>query len=249
MPTTLDFSVFDRFNFERQPVGIKYLLNKPEGLPKFDRSLAMCEMFKAAQDSEPFYADKDNFACLGSMVMGMKDADPIFESGEIGATEGIFREARANRRIYPYLPKLAKNSVRYAAFSPANKLTFDPDVLVITANVSQAEVILRALVYSSGKILQTRYSLVIICSWLFIYPYTSGEANFTVTGLGYGMKSRKVLPEGLMLISVPFDLLPMLIENLRNMEWVLTLYTANEDERAEYFKKTTEEIRRRYESG
>jgi uncharacterized protein (DUF169 family) len=249
MPTTLDFSVFDRFDFERQPVGIKYLLNRPEGLPKFDRSLAMCEIFKAAQDSAPFYADKDNFACLGSMVMGMKDADPIFESGEIGATEGIFREARANRRIYPYLPKLAKNSVRYAAFSPANKLTFDPDVLVITANVSQAEVILRALVYSSGKILQTRYSLVIMCSWLFIYPYTSGEANFTVTGLGYGMKSRKVLPEGLMLISVPFDLLPMLIENLRNMEWVLTLYTANEDERAEYFKKTTEEIRRRYESG
>ena len=249
MPTTLDFSVFDRFDFERQPVGIKYLLNKPEGLPRFDKSLAICEIFKSAQGSEPFYADKDNFACLGSMVMGMKDADPIFESGEIGATEGIFREARANRRIYPQLPKLARNSVRYVSFSPANKLTFDPDVLVITANISQAEVILRALVYSSGKVLQTRYSLVIMCSWLFIYPYTSGEANFTVTGLGYGMKSRKVLPEGLMLISIPFDLLPMLIENLSNMEWVLTLYTANDEARAEYFKKTTEDIRRRYESG
>ena len=63
------------------------------------------------------------------------------------------------------------------------------------------------------------------------------------------MKSRKVLPEGLMLISVPFDLLQMLIENLNNMEWVLPLYTANDEERAEYFKKTTEEIRRRYENG
>ena len=248
MSATLDFSVFDRFDFERQPVGIKYLLNKPEGLPQFDGSLAMCEIFKAAQDSEPFYADKDNFACLGSMVMGMKDPDPIFESGEIGATEGIFREARANRRIYPDLPKLAKNSVRYVAFSPAGKLAFDPDVLVITATVSQAEILLRALNYSSGKILNTRYSLVIMCAWLFIYPYTSGEANFTVTGLGYGMKARKVLPEGLMLISVPFDLLAMLIDNLQNMEWVLTLYTADDDERAEYFKKTTEEIRRRYES-
>jgi uncharacterized protein (DUF169 family) len=249
MPTTLDFSVFDRFDFERQPVGIKYLLNRPDGLPRFDKSLAMCEIFKAAQDSEPFYADKDNFACLGSMVMGMKDPDPIFESGEIGATEGIFREARANRRIYPQLPKLARNSVRYVSFSPANKLTFDPDVLVITATVSQAEIILRALNYSSGKILNTRYSLVIMCAWLFIYPYISGEANFTVTGLGYGMKARKVLPEGLMLISIPFDSLTMLLDNLSNMEWVLTLYTANDDERAEYFKKTTEEIRRRYENG
>lgn len=249
MPTTLDFSIFDRFDFERQPVGIKYLLNRPDGLPRFEKSLAMCEIFRAAQDSEPFFADKDNFACLGSMVMGMKDPDPIFESGEIGATEGIFREARANRRIYPQLPKLARNSVRYVSFSPANKLTFDPDVLVITATVSQAEIILRALNYSSGKILNTRYSLVIMCAWLFIYPYTSGEANFTITGLGYGMKSRKVLPEGLMLIAIPFDSLPMLLDNLRNMEWVLTLYTANDEERAEYFRKTTEEIRRRYENG
>ena len=249
MPTSLDFSIFERFNFERKPVGIKYLLNKPEGLPKFDRSLAMCEMFRAAQDSEPFYAAKDNFACLGAVVMGMRDMEPIFESGEIGATEGIFKEARANRRIYSELPKLARDTVRYAAFSTADKLTFDPDVLIITAPVNQAEIILRALNYSTGKILTTRYSLVIMCSWLFIYPYISGEANFTVTGLGYGMKSRKVLPEGLMLISVPFDLLPKLIDNLQNMEWVLPLYTATDEERAEYFRKTTEEIKRRYEAG
>jgi uncharacterized protein (DUF169 family) len=249
MPTSLDFSGFDRFNFERKPVGIKYLLNRPGGLPRFDRSLAMCEIFKAAQDSEPFYADRDNFACLGSMVMGMKEPDPIFESGEIGATEGIFKEARANRRIYPQLPKLAKDTVRYVAFSTADKLTFDPDVLVFTTTVNQAEIILRALNYSTGRILNSRYSLVIMCAWLFIYPYTTGEANFTVTGLGYGMKSRKVFPEGLMLISVPFDQLSMLIDNLKTMEWVLTLYTANDDERAEYFRKTTEEIRSRYENG
>jgi uncharacterized protein (DUF169 family) len=248
MPTSLDFSVFDRFNFERKPVGIKYLLNKPEGLRKFDGSLAMCEMFKAAQDVEPFYATEDNFSCLGAMVMGMKDTEPIFESGEIGATEGIFKEARANRRIYPELPKLARGTVRYVSFSTADKLTFDPDVLVITATVNQAEIILRALNYSTGNILTTRYSLVIMCSWLFIYPYISGKANFTVTGLGYGMKSRKVLPEGLMLISIPFDLLTMLIDNLQNMEWVLTLYTATDEERAEYFRKTTEEIKRRYEA-
>jgi len=29
-----DLSVFNRFNFERPPVGIKYLLNKPKGIKK-----------------------------------------------------------------------------------------------------------------------------------------------------------------------------------------------------------------------
>jgi len=33
------------------------------------------------------------------------------------------------------------------------------------------------------------------------------------------MKARQVLPEGLMLITIPFDLLPMMIENLEDMEW------------------------------
>jgi uncharacterized protein (DUF169 family) len=149
MPVSIDLSILDRFEFAHKPVGIKYLLNKPEGLEKFDRNLAMCEMFRAAQDSPPFYAGKDNFTCLGSLAMGMREGDPIFESGEIGATEGIFKEARANRRIYPNMPKLAKDTVRYVAFSPADKLTFDPDVLVITAPVDKAEIVLRALCYST----------------------------------------------------------------------------------------------------
>ena len=39
-----DLSVFDRFNFERQRAGIKYLPNKPEGLEKLDNILDSCEM-------------------------------------------------------------------------------------------------------------------------------------------------------------------------------------------------------------
>ena len=245
--TPRNYSIFDRFNFERKPVGIKFLLNKPDGIEKLDKDLPLCQMFKEAQDRSPFYAVKDNFTCLGSLVLGMKEAEPIFESGEIGATEGIYKEARANRRIYNYIPKLAKDTVRYVAFSPLDEISFDPDVLVITASVSQAEIILRALSYSTGKALTTKSTPVIMCAWLFVYPYVSGEANFSVTGLGTGMKSRKVLPEGLMLISIPFDLLPMTIDNLQNMEWVLPLHNIDEDDK-EYFKKVTGEIRQRYES-
>jgi hypothetical protein len=86
-----------------------------------------------------------------------------------------------------------------------------------------------------------------MCSWLFVYPYISGEANFTVTGLGYGMKIKKLFPEGLLLISVPFDLLPALIDNLNDMQWVLPMFNATNEEIAEYQRKTVEDINRRYE--
>ena len=243
--TPKDYSIFNKFNFERSPVGVKFLLHKPDGIGQLDKELALCEMFKEAQGRNPFYATKENFACLGSLVLGMKEPEPIFVSGEVGAKEGIYKEARANKRIYQYIPKLPKDTVRYVAFSPLDQLSFDPDVFIITANVSQAEIILRAVSYTTGKMLTTKSTPVIMCSWLFAYPYASGELNYTVTGLGSGMKARKVLPEGLMLISVPYDLLPMLTENLQDMQWVLPLHTIADDDK-EYFVRTTEEIRQEY---
>ena len=88
-----------------------------------------------------------------------------------------------------------------------------------------------------------------MCSWLFVYPYVSGEMNYAVTGLGYGMKAKRLLPEGLMLISIPYDLLPMLIQNLQEMDWVLKLHTLNDEERIEFQKSIMDEMRLEYKNG
>jgi len=241
-----DYSVFDKFKFERKPVGIKFLLNKPEGIKQLDKGLTFCEMLREAQKSEPFYAKKENFTCMGPRLLGMSDLEPIAESGEIGASDGIYQEARANRRIYQHIPKLAKDTVRYVAYSPVDKLTFEPDVVVFTASVSQAEVLLRGLAYATGRIMTTRTTPAVVCSWLFVYPFVSGEANYSITGLGYGMKARNVFPEGLILISIPYDLLPGLTENLGEMKWELPAYALKDDERNDYFKKAMEAIMKRY---
>lgn len=244
-----DYSIFEKFNFEHQPVGMKYLLNKPEGIEKLDKSMPICQMFREAQDRSPFYAAGENFACVERLLLGFMEPEPIFESGQIGAKEKIYQEARANRRIYQYVPKLAKDTVRYVAFSPANKLPFEPDVLVITASPGQAEIILRALSYSTGKPLTTKITPVLMCAWVFLYPYVNGELNYTITGLGYGMRIKKLLPEGLVLISVPYDLLPRLIDNLRDMDWVLPITVLNEEERQKFSTKVMEEIRQEYQNG
>lgn len=246
MQSTLrDYSVFNEFHFERSPVAVKFLLNRPGGMDRLDKELALCEMFGEAQGRDPFYVSSENFACLGSLVLGMREPEPIFISGEVGAKEGIYKEARANKRIYRYIPKLPKDTVRHVAFSPLDRISFDPDILILTTDVSQAEIILRASTYTTGKMLTAKSTPVIMCSWIFVYPYVTGELNYTVTGLGSGMKARKVLPEGLMLISVPWDLLPMLTENLRDMQWDLPLHNIADDD-AEYFTRVTDEIRQEY---
>ena len=243
-----DLSVFNKFNFERPPVGVKFLFGKPEGIKKLDKTLALCEMLREAQGSAPFYATKDDFECVGPLILGMAESEPIFESGQLGPRLKIFKEPRANNRIYYYIPRMIKGTVNCIAFSPLNKLSFDPDVLIITAKPSQAEIILRAMTYTTGKMWTAKGTSVIGCAWLFVYPYLSGELNFTVTGLGVGMKGRQVLPEGLMLISIPWDLLPTMIENLQDMEWVLPEYKRTRDENSEGFIRLAEELQREFQA-
>ena len=245
-PFQIDMSIFLEFSFERKPVGIKFLLNKPDGIERLDKNLTFCQMLKEAQDSIPFYAMKENFACVGPMLLGMREADTTALSGQIGASDGIYKEARANRRIYQHVPRLDKDTVRYITFSPVDKLYFDPDVLIITANPSQAEILMRAICYSTGRILTTKTTPAVICSWLFVYPYVSGESNYSITGLGFGMKARKVFPEGLILVSIPYDLLPMVVQNLQDMEWVLPAYSLAENVTMDFFKRAAEGIRQEY---
>jgi hypothetical protein len=48
--------------------------------------------------------------------------------------------------------------------------------------------------------------------------------HYFITGLGHGMKRRKLFPEGRQIISIPFDLLSSLLHNLQVMPWVPPAY-------------------------
>jgi uncharacterized protein (DUF169 family) len=238
-----DLSIFNKFDFERKPVGVKFLSTKPDGIERLDKILDFCEMLVEAQNGSPFYVAKENFTCIGPLLLGMVDGDPIFQSGQVGTKLEVFKEARANRRIYQFIPRLAKGTVNYVAFSPLDKLSFEPDVLVVTANTSQAEILLRAASYTSGKMWSSKGTPVIGCAWLYIYPYVSGELNFTVTGFGFGIRSRRLFPEGLILLSIPWDLLPSLIANLQDMNWVPHSYTIGREEHKRKVKRIVDALK------
>jgi uncharacterized protein (DUF169 family) len=243
--TMRDYSIFDKFNFERKPIGIKYLLKKPDGIEPLDKSLALCELFKEAQTRRPFYTATENVSC-GGPLLGMADMPAFMYSGQLGQNFSMFKDASANRRVYEYIPKLAKDSVKYIIFSPVDQLPVDPDLLIVTANATQAEIILRASSYSNGKMWSSRGTTCLSCAWIYVYPYLSGEMNLTVTGFGYGMKARKVFPDGLVILSIPFDLLSMIIENLQEMEWAPNWFNMERDEFVGNIQKLEEEMMRQF---
>ena len=220
-----DLAVLDGFDFDVQPVGVKFSAERPGSVGRLGENLAFCEMLKRAQEGNAFYADAENHSCeAGLYVLGQADAPEPFVSGRFGAGLKIFEEPRAASRLYQYIPKIGRGVTNYVAFSPLDKLPFEPDVLILLANTNQTEILLRAMSYRTGEMWQSKFSSAIGCAWIYIHPYLTGELNYTITGLGHGLKRRKLFPEGQQLVSVPFDLLPSLLQTLQDMPWVLPAY-------------------------
>ena len=233
--TPRDYSAFDKLKLERQPVGVKYLPTKPEGIERIKEKRAMCEMFKEAQETGPFYVQEEDFMCVEPVILGMKAPEPALVSGAAGGGAGLFKEPRANRKLYQYAPRMLKGTVKYVVFSPFDRLTFDPDVTIVTANVSQARSLLRSDCYTSGDPWSCQGTPVLACSWLYIYPVVSGKMNFTVTGLSLGMQAINVdIPEGLFLISIPWNMMPTVLENLEDANLYRSWRSSG---REEHFKK------------
>lgn len=226
--TKQDLAVLDRFDFDVRPVAVKFAATRPGQVNRLDENLALCEMLKRAQEGKAFYADAENHTCeAGSYVLGQADVSEPFVSGRFGAALQIFEEPRAASRLYQYIPTIGRGVAPYVAFSALEQLIFEPDVAIFLAQTGQTEILLRAMSYRTGKMWSSKFSSAIGCAWIYVHPYLTGDLNYTVTGLGHGIKRRKLFPEGLQLISVPFDLLRSLLQTLREMPWVLPAYEAD----------------------
>jgi uncharacterized protein (DUF169 family) len=180
---------------------------------------------EAHRRGTPFYADLESHGCPpATHVLGCELPKAI-EAGYLGPEFKIFKEPMFNQRALASVPQFIKDTVNYIVFAPLRELTFTPDLLVIlTDRTDQAEIILRALSYSTGKVLNSRMTNIMGCAWLYAYPYLSGEVNYLTTGLGFGMKAQKVFPEGRQLFSIPCDWLPTITQNLEEMMWVPPSY-------------------------
>jgi hypothetical protein len=72
----------------------------------------------------------------------METFDPVLLSGLVGEMDDLYEELRANQKIYHLIPRMLQGSVKSVVFSAVDQITFDPDILIITADVAQAEVLL-----------------------------------------------------------------------------------------------------------
>jgi uncharacterized protein (DUF169 family) len=230
-----NYSALKKIGFDFPPIGVKFSFFRPEGILPLDMEarLSLCEMLKLAQtENRSFYFSKAHTeTCVGKILLGMEDMVPFAESGQIGPRLGMFEEARCNQHFYQFVPKLDKGTTNFVLFSPADSLTFEPDVLVISANPEQAEIVMRAMTYSTGEMYKSLCTPVMGCAWLLIYPFRKAEVNFIVPALVHGLHGRELYPPDTLLIGIPYRWIPTILTNLERMK----LQLGGHKSKAEYF--------------
>ncbi|NLV50194.1 MAG: DUF169 domain-containing protein [Clostridiales bacterium] len=216
-----DFSPLSDLDLEAPPVGIKFSFFRPENISPLEAEaeLSLCEILRKSQlENRAFYfSDENKETCIGKIVLGMESFSTFETSGQIGERLGVFEDARANQNLYQFIPKLDPGVSNYVLFSPADKLTFEPDVLIVSARPAVAEIVMRAVTYSTGEMYKSCCTPVMGCAWFLVYPYKKGEVNFVIPAFVHGPHGRELWPTDTVLISIPYRWIPTVLTNLSRM--------------------------------
>lgn len=223
-----------KLNLQYPCVAIKFRFEKPD-VPHYEgEKVAYCQYVKYTQDTgKHFYITVDDDQCYGKMALGMIDKPPVTASGQAGYDFGCYKSPIGCQQLYQKLPVLVPHTVNYVEFCPATDCDFDPDLLFFVADISEADIIMRATSYISGDLWESKSSPVISCAWMYAYPVITGKVNHITTGFYHGLKRRKTYPAGLRMISIPYQKMPEFFTALEEMDWTLIAFREDEESKAE----------------
>jgi uncharacterized protein (DUF169 family) len=226
-----DFTVLSKFEFKYAPVGFKFFNVEGDleglGLEQIDAKISWCQMLLAAQKGRAFYATAENQSCEpGIFLTGHGPLTPLAASGRIGTAFDIFPDERANRRIYSHINMLAEDSTFATGYAPVDKLTFDPDLLILGCdNMDQAERVFRATQWDTGDLIVSKMTYVMGCNWIYTYPFITGNINTVWTGLCHGMRKYDLHPPGLPIVTIPWHHIDRVLRNINEMPWTMPAHT------------------------
>ena len=90
------------------------------------------------------------------------------------------------------------------------------------------------MTYSTGELYVSKTTPVMGCAWLYIYPFQSGKVNYLLPEMVHGMKGRELFSEETILISIPYQWIPIMTQNLKEMKMHLPSHANKEQYLAEF---------------
>lgn len=190
----------------------------PAGINHIGETTRHCQMVDNVRRlGTQFYSFLDDQMCKGgAAVMGLTEMSPKLRSGEVYYNLNHFSSLDSAKSTMGRVPMVEANSIKAVVYSPLEKVTFKPDVILIIATPKQVMELSQALLHKSGGRVNAGFAgKQSVCADGVAYPYLTGEAGVTI-GCSGSRKYTKIQDEE-MIMSIPVDMLPAMVESAKSM--------------------------------
>lgn len=213
--------LIDTLHLKTSPVAVHLVKadeELPADIPRIGENIRHCQMVdNTRRKGSQFYAILDDHMCKGgAAVMGLTEMGEKLKTGEVYYHLNHFGSLDAAKSTMEKVPRVAGNSVKAVVYSPLEKTTFKPDVVLIITTPKQVMELSQALLHKNGGRVNASFAgKQSVCADGVAYPYLSGEAGVTIGCSG----SRKYteIKEDEMIMSIPVDMLPGLVASAKTM--------------------------------
>jgi len=123
-------------------------------------------------------------------------------------------------------------------FSSIDKISFTPDVLILAADGTQLEIILRAMCFATGKMWTSKGNTGYRLRLVNHLPLHKWRSEFHYDRCISWNESQQIFPSGTILVSIPYDQLSNIIDGLQKIEWLPALYTEGREAHDRKFDET-----------
>lgn len=204
------------------PVAVKLIPKGgtiPGGIQKVDEAMRHCQLVdRVRRTGEEFFTLGEDQMCKGGAgALGIGEMPAKVISGEF-YFKGLkqFSTQGAARRTIDMVSKLPPNSTEAVLYSPLEKASFIPDVVVVICNPKQVMLLTQAFMYKAGGRLETSFAgKQSLCSDGVVKVYKEGKIGVTV-GCS-GSRSYTKIAEEEMIVGIPVELLADVVSGLKEI--------------------------------
>jgi uncharacterized protein (DUF169 family) len=167
---------------------------------------------------EEFYTLSEDQMCkIGSGTLGLNEIPQEVPSGESYYKEfGLFSTQGAARRTAEKMPILPPNSTEAVMYSPLEKTSFVPDVVVFVCNPKQIMILIQSYMHKNGGRLETSFvGTQSLCAEGVVQTYKEGKIGIGVGCLGSRIFSKMEDEE--MVMGIPVELLADVVSGLKEI--------------------------------
>jgi len=200
-------------DLKSSPIAISFTNEAPDAVTLMRGKARLCEMLdKVRLNGKSFYTVSECHDCDGGAgSCGLRLPSEASRTGEFLVKMGLFGSTRAAVRFLHSNPRIEFGTAKVVSFSPLEKATFEPDVVVLVCNAKQGMEMAEAFAYDTGKRV-TGLTGPPICSAVVAAPLLSGEITYSLGDAG--ARHYMQMKDDDILVGIPAELLPQIVANL-----------------------------------